>query len=122
MITCYQLFEEHEDSSPPFWKDIVLNFTLLSNADLRGLGVPSKYVNGYSFGSFVADQKYYLPYLTSQLQSQGVVFEQAKIENLTNDPRLQEMDVIFNCTGLGAGKLLQDETVYPIRGQVLRVR
>lgn len=33
-----------------------------------------------------------------------------------------EYDIVFNCTGLGAGLLCKDLDVLPIRGQVIRVK
>lgn len=33
-----------------------------------------------------------------------------------------DYDVIVNCSGLGAMKLVPDQTMYPIRGQVVRVK
>ncbi|XP_071949875.1 D-aspartate oxidase-like [Antedon mediterranea] len=33
-----------------------------------------------------------------------------------------EYDIIVNCAGLGAGKLVNDDSVHPIRGQVIRVK
>lgn len=34
----------------------------------------------------------------------------------------KEYSIIFNCTGLRAGKLCKDVNVSPIRGQVIRVK
>jgi len=34
----------------------------------------------------------------------------------------KEFDVVVHCTGLGARELVPDVSVYPIRGQVLRVK
>jgi hypothetical protein len=33
-----------------------------------------------------------------------------------------EFDIIFNCIGIGANKLFNDEKVIPIRGQMIHVR
>ena len=35
---------------------------------------------------------------------------------------LSEADVVVNCTGLAAMELFGDQTMYPIRGHVIRVR
>lgn len=34
----------------------------------------------------------------------------------------RELDVVFNCTGLGGQKLCNDVKVVPIRGQIIKVR
>ena len=38
------------------------------------------------------------------------------------EPFLQEGQTVVNCTGLGSRKLFGDESVYPIRGQVIKVQ
>lgn len=49
----------------------------------------------------------------------GVRFERKKI---TSFGELQTFDLIINCSGLGAQQLTGDESLVPIRGQVMRVK
>jgi D-amino-acid oxidase len=127
MMTCYKLRESEQALVVPTWSDIVNNFNILSSADMRKLGVPARFTKGYSFETFVVDQKYYLKYLTEKLRAGGVRFVQRKLHSLEElRPRPGELDsgfdIVVNCAGLGAGQLLADPHVYPVRGQVLRVR
>lgn len=121
LLTAYNVLEEHQDLTPPSWQDIVFNFKQLEEADLIQMGLPKKYVKGFTFGTLVITQKYYMQYLTRILRERHVCFEQRKISSLDefNDG---VYDVVINCTGLGAAVLLDDQEMYPIRGQVLRVR
>jgi D-amino-acid oxidase len=121
LLTAYQALEIHQDATPPTWRDIVHNFKVLSVDDLTYLGLPSKYVSGFTFGTYVIEQKYYMHYLTERLTALGAQFEQRLVENL-NELSDRDCDCIVNCTGLGAKDLLGDEEMYPVRGQVLRVR
>ncbi|RYG67980.1 FAD-binding oxidoreductase [archaeon] len=121
LITAYTLFEEHEDDTPPSWSSIVFNFNHLGREELRNMGIPEPYVKGYSYATYVVDQKYFLQHITRKLQGMGVRFEQRRIDSLS-EPSLSNYDLIINCTGMGAYDLLNDKEMYPVRGQVLRVR
>jgi glycine/D-amino acid oxidase-like deaminating enzyme len=121
LLDCYQAFEAHEQTAVPAWKDIVFNFQELSESDLRKMGLPKKYVRGFKFGTFVIDQKYYMRYLTRRLVEVGVVFEQKRLEGM-DEVISRGFDCIVNCTGLGATVVAGDSSMYPIRGQVLRVK
>lgn len=48
----------------------------------------------------------------------GKVFEK-RVNSL--DDLTQDYDIIINCTGLGAKRLVNDQKMKPIRGQVHRV-
>lgn len=121
LVNAYQLFEAHEDVHDPSWKDIVFNFTNLSVSDIKKMGLPSKYVSGFKFGTFVIEQKYYMRYLTRKLTELGVKFVQRRVENLQEITSMG-FDCVVNCSGLGASVVAGDSTMYPIRGQVLRVK
>lgn len=126
LITCYQLFEDHEDSSPPSWKDIVFNFQLLSKETIDKMALPSKFVKGFTFGTLIIEQKYYMKYLTDELEKSGrCTFIQKKLSTLEDVALVADdrgFDAIVNCCGIGAYSLLGDEEMYPIRGQVIRVK
>lgn len=122
LLTAYQLLEKGQDSTPPSWSSIVHNFQVLSNSDLKNLDVPSNYVAGFSFGTYVIEQKYYMHYITNKLKALGAVFEQRLVESIDEFRQSDRFDAVVNCTGLGARELLGDQDMYPVRGQVLRVR
>lgn len=121
LLNTYQVFEAHEDSKDPSWKDIVFNFQHLSTADIQKMGLPSKYVKGFKFGTFVIEQKYYMRYLTRKLTERGVKFVQRRVNHM-DEVLAQGYDCVVNCSGLGATTVAGDESMYPIRGQVLRVK
>ena len=68
------------------------------------------------------EQKYYMKYLSEKLASKGVLFVQERIESVDSLVRRGNFDCVVNCTGLGAIQAAADPSMYPIRGQVLRVR
>lgn len=55
-----------------------------------------------------------------RISNNGGTIINRKIESL--EELCGEYDIIFNCTGLRAGKLCNDVNVLPIRGQVIRVK
>ena len=52
------------------------------------------------------------------LKNRGVNFEERKISDLEE---LKHFDLVINASGCGARYLVQDDTVKPISGHVLRV-
>jgi glycine/D-amino acid oxidase-like deaminating enzyme len=121
LLNAYTLLEADDNTPDPSWKDIVFNFNNLSHADVQKMGLPRNFVRGFQFSTFVIDQKYYMKYLTRSLETLGVRFEQRRLSSLQELDGAQ-YDLIVNCTGLGSAQLLNDKDMYPIRGQVLRVR
>jgi len=74
--------------------------------------------SGYSAPVPRIDVPVYMPWLVAQVQARGGVLQQQIIQRLTEVG--PTYDVIVNCSGLGA-RLLADDPVFPIRGQVMSV-
>ena len=53
LVTAYTLFKENDDDSDPFWKDIVHGFQRLKLEAIRKMGVPERFISGYSFGKIM---------------------------------------------------------------------
>jgi glycine/D-amino acid oxidase-like deaminating enzyme len=121
LLTAYNLLEENQELIIPSWKDIVFNFQVLTNDDLQKMSLPKRFVKGFTFGTLVIDQKYYMRYMTKELHKMGVKFIQQKVDKI-EELFDKKYDAIINCTGLGSYTLLEDSLMYPIRGQVLRVK
>lgn len=116
-IAVHQVYEEQRPM--PSWKDVPCGFKELTAPDIVKLGLPKKFICGYTFMTYVVDQKYYLGWIMKRLRVMGVEFQQRKVNSLSE---LIGYDAIVNCTGLGAATLLNDTNMTPIRGQVLRLR
>lgn len=61
----------------------------------------------------------YLPFLRAQVEAAGAVFYERDLASL--DELDHRYRAIVNCSGLGARELVADDSVYPIRGQVVLV-
>ncbi len=61
----------------------------------------------------------YLPYLLETFRQGGGEIQLGEIQNLA-DLR-SESPIVINCTGLGAKELANDPSLYPIRGQLVKI-
>ena len=112
MTQTYEYFREHQPD--PSWKDSVDNFERLSD------DLPADYVECFSFITSIIEMPVYLKWLMHQFDNLGGTSE---LKTVTEFSEIQnEFDIVVNCTGLDSGSLLNDTEVFPIRGQVLRVK
>lgn len=98
----------------PWWHAALPVFRRTSPAEL-----PEGYRDGYFFEVPIVEMPIYLDYLMRRFERLGgriLVREVGSIDEV-----FAAHDVVVNCTGLGARELVGDTSVYPIRGQVVRV-
>jgi D-amino-acid oxidase len=98
----------------PWWKDSVLSFHRTPDGEL-----PFGYLRGYSFQIPLVEMPLYLPYLLRRFERGGGTIEQRDVRSLVEP--LEEADAVVNCSGMGAVELAADPTLYPIRGQIVRI-
>lgn len=96
----------------PWWVAAVPGFT-------RTTEVSPPYVDGFRFRAPVADMSVYLPFLMARFRTLSGAIRRRTVTDLAGV--LAEADVVVNCAGLEAGRLAGDDTVVPVRGQVIRV-
>lgn len=112
--TCTELFETPQP--PPWW-------TAAIPAPVERPGqseLPAGYLDGYRFPGVVMDTSLYMSYLLDRFRAAGGEIAQREVTNLAE--ALVAADTVINCLGLGARALLSDQRLYPVRGQMLRVR
>ena len=81
--------------------------------------LPEGFVDGYEFDTYLMDTPVYMQHITSKAQALGARILETEIESL--EELRNTCDVIINCSGVWARQLVNDEQVYPIRGQVVVV-
>ena len=74
---------------------------------------PNRFKYGIFLTTIITDPRYYLPFLTNQLMTNGGRVINRHIDCLS---QLDGFDVVVNCTGLGAKSLVNDWKLTPIRG------
>ncbi|KAL4943266.1 hypothetical protein BDV06DRAFT_190392 [Aspergillus oleicola] len=110
-------------SADPWYKDIVPNFQHVPKDQL-----PPDVDGAQKFTSVCINTAVYLPWLVGQCRKNGAVFRRATFKHVSDAASAhhsgQKADVVVNCTGLSSKKLggVQDNTLYPGRGQIILVR
>jgi D-amino-acid oxidase len=81
--------------------------------------LPPGGVSGFVLEMPIVQMPVYLNYLVEQVERLGGVIEQRPIGTLA-EVAAPEM-LVVNCTGMGAREVAGDASLYPIRGQVVKV-
>jgi D-amino-acid oxidase len=103
-----------EPTPDPWWVDAAPPLRRLDRTDL-----PAGFSDGIELTVPVVDTPIHLRWLVGQLDRAGVTFTRRHLHDL--DEAAREVDVIVNCTGLGAATLVEDHDLHSVRGQVLLV-
>jgi D-amino-acid oxidase len=101
--------------TPEPWWTACITSRRLSASEL-----PAGYVDGFLQTVPLVETSRYIPHLLTRFRSAGGKIEQRTLQSLSEVP--QEFKLIVNCSGVWAGKLVNDERVFPIRGQIVRVQ
>ena len=99
-----------EDRPLPSWTADVDGFATRTNT-------PDGFAHAWGMRVPVIETPTYLPFLTSEIERLGGVFEERELGSLEET---EGHRIVVQCTGLGAKELSQDEELFPIRGQVVR--
>lgn len=110
-VTLVKLFRS--EVPLPYFADIVPNFT--SNKDSQ---LPHGYVFKWSFKTYIIVTSKYLSALVRDFEELGGQFETKEFRSVEEILKLDE-ETIFNCTGLGARDLFCDNSMYPVKGQII---
>lgn len=83
-------------------------------------------VDAYTYLAPMVDTETYLPWLTARVLDAGCELVTGHVdgslaERATRLRREYGADVIVNCAGLGAARLADDHTMFPLRGALLHV-
>ena len=112
MVQTFEYFREPQEN--PSWINTVENFEKITD------DLPGDYVECFSFITSIIEMPVYLRWIYDEYEKLGGKMQQKEITNFSEIS--DAFDLVVNCTGLDSGKLLDDKEVYPIRGQVLRVK
>lgn len=101
--------------SNPWWASAVDKFSKLDPGKLS-----PGYVDGYEVETIVIDTSVYMGYLVNWFNKLGGKLVQKEVKTIQN--ALGSANTVVNCTGLGSRELVNDKSLYPVRGQVVRVK
>ncbi len=99
-----------------WWKEALPPGTLrrVDAAELPA-GIPY----GYAVQAPLIETQIYLAHLESEVRLQGGEIVRKQITDLG---QLVDYELVVNCSGLGSIELVGDSTMYPVKGQILKVR
>ena len=110
-----ELFEPFTEPVPePWWRPAVAEFRRLRPEEL-----PQGYVDGYAARVPLIETPLYLPYLQRRFLAAGGSIAYKRVEAFRD--LAGQAHTVINCSGLGAKQLAGDASLYPIRGQILKV-
>jgi D-amino-acid oxidase len=99
-------------TSPEKWTDLLPDLRILGSDEL-----PAGFASGWFYTAPAVVMPVYLEYLLSRYAELGGT---VTIETVASLPSV-DAPVVVNCTGIGARALVPDETVVPVRGQIVVV-
>lgn len=126
--TCYELakapdtgvsivqFTEYlpEPSPDPWWKNAVKQFRRVNPENL-----PEMYRDGFFFEVPFIDSRLHMPWLMERFKELGGTIRKVAVQDFEEIG--SESEIIVNCAGIGAGKVANDKSLYPVKGQTVRV-
>lgn len=107
-----------EDPGRPWWSAAVEGLRPARPDEL-----PRGYSHGLRFAVPLVEMPVHLPWLTEHVEERGARFVTRRVTTL-DDAALdtdRDTDLVVAAPGLGARDLVPDDTVTPVRGQIVRV-
>lgn len=103
------------DAPRPLWADAVGPLR-----PARADELPTGYAAGLRFTVPLVEMPLYLPHLLGDVLAHGAELVERRIRAMDDLLDLQP-DVVVNAAGIAAGQLVGDASVFPVRGQIVRV-
>ncbi|WWD19394.1 hypothetical protein CI109_103854 [Kwoniella shandongensis] len=125
-IPFYTVWQNEKKGDNELWfKDLVGDFHKLEASPSNPL--PGNMSFGHTFSSYILHAPAYTAHLGSIVRSLGIPIYRHRLSSLDeayNLPEIGRVDLVINASGLGAKSLIgvEDEKVYPARGQTVLVR
>ncbi|KAG7388185.1 hypothetical protein PHYPSEUDO_012987 [Phytophthora pseudosyringae] len=99
----------------PYWAHCAENFRLLSREEAAEVSAGA--THGFALDALIYNPKPFMVWLHEEIRKLGGAFEQRRVKSLDEE----DCDLLVNCSGLAAKELAGDDSVFPIRGQIINV-
>ncbi|KAM3930369.1 D-aspartate oxidase [Leptodactylus fuscus] len=116
LLSGWQIFKSAPKETYPFWWQTVLGFHVMNEVELAKF--PS-YTFGQAFTTIKCQASRYLPWMEKRFKGNGGYLETRKVNNVWD--LYGTYNVVVNCSGLGSRDLFHDQSIYPVKGQVVEV-
>lgn len=100
--------------TPPEWALELPGYQPCANVDL-----PPGFASGWRYRTPLIEMPRFIEWLETRLSALKAKIEYRRLTDLRSG--FDEADIVVNCTGIGAGRLVPDDEVRPIRGQLVAV-
>ena len=101
-----------EVAAPPGWANQLPSLRVLDPAEL-----PARFASGWTYTAPAVNMPVYLEYLLRRYEGLGGSVTSGTVTSLDS----VQAPVVVNCTGIGARTLVPDDSLVPVRGQVVVV-
>jgi glycine/D-amino acid oxidase-like deaminating enzyme len=125
IVPGYDLYRDAAAPALPLWRTTVRDFAVCSAAEIRPEWRAAGIRHAHSYRSVIAEPTRYMQFLHSRFEALGgryhrIAAVQSRAELAGLAARFGA-DAVVNCTGLGARETAGDASVYPVRGQTVKV-
>ena len=101
-----------EPAEDPWYRNLLTHYRKIPAEKL-----PEPFIDGYEFDTYLIETSIYMNYLHQKALSLGACVVEHELDSL--EALKGDYDLVVNCSGVWARQLVNDEDVYPIRGQVV---
>ena len=117
LIPVYRMFDANRED--PWWKDCVLGFRHVEASEIALLHYPMT-STCWSFNTLIMQCGPFLSWQMEQFRANGGNVMEKRLRSLEEIDG--QYDIVVNCTGLGSRELVNDDQMYPVRGQTIIVK
>jgi len=121
LVSGFEVFETEQPT--PFWVNEVVGFRMMDEKAIKEAGINTGHKHGFFYSSLVVDMAIYMNWLHRMFTKLGGRIQLAELQSLSEVQKLYpNVKAIINCSGLGARTLVPDPNVFPVAGQIVKVR
>ncbi|XP_053659934.1 D-aspartate oxidase-like [Anopheles marshallii] len=115
VMECYET-----DTTAPWWHDIVFGFSKVS----EHFKLQQNVQTAFMYITFTCEPSKLMKHYRDILSTRNVVFRQEHLQSIRCLERLDisANAIIINCLGMGSQNVADDAELFPVRGQVQRVK
>ncbi|KAF9887309.1 hypothetical protein FE257_010304 [Aspergillus nanangensis] len=111
-----EFYDDRDNDSTIWYKELVPQYRRIPTEDL-----PRNAKLGFRFKSMTVNPAEFLPWIQKELVGRDVRFVRQTVQSIEAARDIAKCNIIVNATGLGAGDLVGDHSVIPVRGQTMFV-
>ena len=117
LVPLYEMFDGKRED--PWWRDAVLGFRRVGTNEMKTLHYPTD-KGCWHYSTVVMSCESFLAWQVAEFEANGGKVIHKRLKNLQEIDG--HFDIIVNCTGLGSRELVNDNEIYPVRGQSIIVK